>query len=331
MPDTSAPVDDIVLDIQNVHRQYDSTQALKGVSFQARRGEVLALIGPNGAGKTTLGAIVVQREKPDLGKVVYYLDEGETEEPDLSQIGFFPGDSSYYMSLAVERLLYHAATRKGLSGGEAAEATQYWLDRLGLANRPNMPLSSFSKGNQQKIQFAESVLHGPSIVYLDEPFNGLDPLNQEWFIGLIRELQETGMTILISDHHMHLLERIADRFLIVHQGRLVADGTLPVLRQRAQVGLSVRLRVVDPMSVDLNPFKEHPAIRSVERTASGDIRMLVSAAVPRNDILNFAKQRMRLTEILAEPASLHDIYVTIFSVQSADAEQSETIEAAEAA
>ena len=321
MPDTAVPVDDIVLDIQNVHRLYDPTHALKGVSLKARRGEILALVGPNGAGKTTLGAIIAQREKPDLGKVVYYLDEGQTEEPDQAQIGFFPGDSSYYMSLAVERLLYHAATRKGLSGGEAAEATQYWLDRLGMTNRPNMPLSSFSKGNQQKIQFAESVLHGPSIVYLDEPFNGLDPANQEWFIGLIRELQETGMTIFISDHHMHLLERIADRILIMHQGKLVADGTLPTLRQRSQVGLSVRLRVVDPMAVDLKPFKDHPAIRSVERTASGDIRMLVSAAVPRNDVLNFAKQRMRLTEILAEPASLHDIYVTVFSVQSADAEQ----------
>ena len=121
MPDTAVPVDDIVLDIQNVHRLYDPTHALKGVSLKARRGEVLALVGPNGAGKTTLGAIIAQREKPDLGKVVYYLDEGQTEEPDQAQIGFFPGDSSYYMSLAVERLLYHAATRKGLSGGEAAE------------------------------------------------------------------------------------------------------------------------------------------------------------------------------------------------------------------
>ena len=323
MPDTAAPVDDIILDIQNIHRIYDPTHALKGVSFQARRGEVIALIGPNGAGKTTIGSIMAQREKADMGKVIYHLDEGATEEPDLSQIGFFPGDSSYYMSLAVERLLYHAATRKGLTGGEAAEATQYWLDRLGMTNRPNMALSSFSKGNQQKIQFAESVLHGPSIVYLDEPFNGLDPVNQEWFIGLIRELQETGMTILISDHHMHLLERIADRFLIMHQGRLVADGTLAMLRQRAQVGLSVRLRVVEPMSVDLKPFRDHPAIRSVERTASGDIRMLISAAVPRNDVLNFIKQRMRLTEILAEPASLHDIYVTVFSVQSADIETTE--------
>ncbi|WP_395088391.1 ABC transporter ATP-binding protein [Armatimonas sp.] len=323
MPDTAGPVDDIILDIQNIHRIYDPTHALKGVSFQARRGEVIALIGPNGAGKTTIGSIMAQREKADMGKVVYYFDEGATEEPDLSQIGFFPGDSSYYMSLAVERLLYHAATRKGLTGGEAAEATQYWLDRLGMTNRPNMALSSFSKGNQQKIQFAESVLHGPSIVYLDEPFNGLDPVNQEWFIGLIRELQETGMTILISDHHMHLLERIADRFLIMHQGRLVADGTLTMLRKRAQVGLSVRLRVVDPMSVDLKPFRDHPAIRSVERTASGDIRMLISAAVPRNDVLNFIKQRMRLTEILAEPASLHDIYVTVFSVQSADTETTE--------
>lgn len=323
MPETTASVDDIVLDVQNLHRLYDPTHALKGVSFQAHRGEVLALVGPNGAGKTTLGNIIAGRERPDHGKVVFHLDEGETTEPDPLQIGFFPGDSSYYMSLAVERLLYHAATKKGLSGAEAAEATQYWLDRLGVANRPNMPLSSFSKGNQQKIQFAESVLHGPAVVYLDEPFNGLDPVNQEWFISLIRELQETGMTILISDHHMHLLERIADRILIMHQGRLVANGTLQELRHRAQVGFQARLRPADQTPIDLAPFREHPAIRSVERTATGELRLLVSASVPRNEVLNFAKQRLRLSEILAEPASLHDIYVTVFSVQSADATRNE--------
>ena len=91
MPDTAAPVDDIILDIQNIHRIYDPTHALKGVSFQARRGEVIALIGPNGAGKTTIGSIMAQREKADMGKVVYHLDEGATEEPDLSQIGFSRG------------------------------------------------------------------------------------------------------------------------------------------------------------------------------------------------------------------------------------------------
>lgn len=321
MPDRDGPVEDIILDVQNVHRIFETTHALKGVTFQAKRGEIIALIGPNGAGKTTLGHMVAGREIADHGKITWFLENGETDAPDPSEVGWFPGDSSFYMSLAVERLLYHAATKKGLEGAEAAEATQYWLNRLGLNNRPTTPLSSLSRGNQQKVQFAESVLHGPALVYLDEPFAGLDPVNQEWFIVLLRELQDTGMTILISDHHMHLLERISDRIMIMHQGRMVALGTLPELRVRAQTGNRIRLRVLDPMSVDLTPFREHRGIRSVERTPSGEIRMLTRADASRNEVLNLAKSKMRITEILAEPAGLYDIYVTVFSIPSADAEQ----------
>jgi ABC-2 type transport system ATP-binding protein len=322
MPDQGKPGDDIILDVHNVHRLFEPTHALKGITFQAKRGEILALIGPNGAGKTTLGEIVSGRDKPDHGTVTFHLDDGETETPDPSEVGWFPGDSSFYMSLAVERLLYHAASKKGLDGNEAAEATQYWLERLGLANRPTTALANLSKGNQQKVQFAESVLHGPSLVYLDEPFNGLDPINQEWFIALIRELQETGMTILISDHHMHLLERIADRILILHQGRLVACGTINELRARAQTGHRIRLRVLNAASVDLTPFKEHRGIRHVERTASGEIRLLTRSEALRTEVLNLAKSKMKITEVLAEPANLHDIYTTVFSIPSADAEES---------
>lgn len=310
----------LLLEAQDLQRLYDPTHALKGVSLKAFRGEVLALVGPNGAGKTTLGNVLIGRERPDHGKLTYYFESEGTQEPDTLELGYFPGDSLFFKSLAIERVFYHAATRKGIMGQEAAEVTQYWLDRLGLTARRNLPLSSFSQGNQQKIQLAEAVLHEPCLIFLDEPFNGLDPVNQEWLISLIRELQASGMTFLISDHHMALLERIADRVLLMHQGRLVVQGTLPELRQRAQLGYRVRLRPLEPAPINLTALREHPAVRSVEQVASGEIRLLVRASAPRNEVLNFAKQHLRLAEIFAEPTSLHDIYITLFSVQSADQE-----------
>ena len=317
---TTAPQRQLILEAQDLQRLYDPTHALKGISLQVFRGEVVALVGPNGAGKTTLGNVFIGREQPDHGRITYYFAGEGTATPDARELGYFPGDSTDFKSLAIERVLYHAATRKGMGRQEAAELTQYWLERLGFTARRHLPLASFSRGNQQKVQLAEAVLHEPTLVFLDEPFNGLDPVNQEWLISLIRELQASGMTFLISDHHMALLERVAGRVLLMHQGHLVAHGSLTELRQRAQLGFRVRLRPLENRAIDLRLFREHPAVRSAEQLASGEIRLLVKANTPRNEILNFAKQHLRLAEIFAEPATLHDIYVTLFSVQSADQE-----------
>lgn len=307
-----APISDpeIILAVHNVSRRYGNTYALENISFEVYRGEVFAILGPNGAGKTTMAHLLQGDFTPDTGEIRYYKKGEATSELSTNEIGYFPGDSSIFKTLALNRVLYHAATRRGMSPADAQEATDKWLERLELSDRANTSLANLSRGNQQKVQFAEAVLHSPRVVFLDEPFANLDPINQELFVTLIREVQANGTTILLSDHQMTLVERLANRICILHEGLMVAQGSLEELRALSQVGVRVRVRVIDPSApVDLHALLGHSGVRRVERTASGEIRLLTYDDTIPIEVLNFVKKNLRISEILAEPAGLHDIYV----------------------
>ena len=157
----------------------------------------------------------------------------------------------------------------------ARAAALEWLDRMGLADRADVKLDALSKGNQQKVQFISAVLHRPAFAVLDEPFSGLDPLNQELFAGVIRELRDEGMTVLLSAHQMQLVEKLADRVLLMNHGREVLSGTVDEMRQQTRamtrLGLHVRGNA-DPTRVRRPPGRGR---RRVERQRH------VGAAAPR--------------------------------------------------
>lgn len=302
--------DNIVLAVRNISRRFDNTQALNNVSFQIRRGEVFALLGPNGAGKSTMAHLLQGEFPADAGEILFYRGATPKSKLDADEMGYFPGDSSIYKTLPLTRVLYHAATRRGMSAEKAQQAADQWLARLELTSRANTALGNLSKGNQQKVQFAEAVLHSPEVVFLDEPFANLDPVNQELFVAMIRELQARKITVLLSDHQMSLVERLANHICILNHGSVIAQGTLNDLRTQSRVGLRVRLRLADPnAATDLGFLYSNPAVRLVERTASGEVRIMTYDDVMPVEILNFAKTHLRISEILAEPANLHDIYV----------------------
>jgi ABC-2 type transport system ATP-binding protein len=303
---------DVILDVRGVSKSFDRTRAVDDVSFRVYRGDVFALLGPNGAGKTTLANMILGALTPDTGSITYRLHGRTVEQPEPIDLGYFPCDTNIYGTLPINRMLSFSAFRRGIAEDEAEEATKRWLERLGMSHRANTWLSKLSKGNQQKVFFAEAVLHRPSLVFFDEPFAGLDPLNQELFITLIREMQDQGMTVLISDHQLSLVERLADQMLIIDQGQVIAGGTLDDLRRQAETGIRVRLRLADPYApIDLSFLGQHPAIRSYERTASGEVRILTYANIVPVEVLNYAKMNLRISEIFSEPASLHDVYVQI--------------------
>jgi ABC-2 type transport system ATP-binding protein len=299
-----------IVSVRNVTRRFDQTFAARGVCFDVRAGEVFALLGPNGAGKTTMANLLLGNQHPDEGEIRFHADGETSSSLAPSQVGYFPGDSSVYKSLPISRMLVHAGTRQGMAPAEAQAATELWLERMELSHRADTALGNLSRGNQQKVQFAEAVLHRPRIVFLDEPFASLDPVNQELFVAMIRELQREGITVLISDHQMPLIERLADYICILNHGRVIAQGTLEDLRGSANAGTRVRVRLADPRAaVDMEALSGLSAIQSVERTAGGEIRLMTTRAAAPVEVMNFAKTYLRVSEILAEPASLHDIYI----------------------
>jgi ABC-2 type transport system ATP-binding protein len=310
-------ITDSVLVMDQISKRFDRIRALSSLSMEVRRGEVLALLGPNGAGKTTIANLLQGYITPDTGNMTFYMGSTPRSHLEEWEIGYFPGDSSIYRSLPIDRVLFHAATRRGLDPTLAQQRTDRWLERIGLSTRANTALGNLSRGNQQKVQFVEAVIHQPHLLFLDEPFTSLDPVGQELFITLIRELQGQGTTILVSDHQLSLVERIADRIGILNLGRLIALGTQEELRKQANAGIRVRLRLANTNTpINLSYLYAHPSIRVVERTAGGEVRLLTHEDAVPSEVLNFAKKNLPISEILSEPATLHDIYVKLIGADN---------------
>jgi ABC-2 type transport system ATP-binding protein len=297
-----------ILTVRDVTKTYASVRAVAGVSFSVEASEIFALLGPNGAGKTSLVRMLLGILQPDSGAIEYRLD-GTIDPiwPDPSYLGYLPEDRGLYKDIPVLRTLVYFGVLRGMSRGDAKSAALEWLDRMGLAERANVKLDALSKGNQQKIQFISAVLHRPSFAVLDEPFSGLDPLNQEFFAKLIRGLRDEGMTVLLSAHQMQLVEKLADRVLLMNHGREVLSGTVDQMRRRTQATTRLGLHVRG--KADPSVFDGHPAVVGVETNGNGTLTLLLREGALLSDVLVRAGTRMDVIEVHSERLTLHDIYV----------------------
>jgi ABC-2 type transport system ATP-binding protein len=239
--------------IDNVRKRFARVTAVDGVSFDVRRGEICALLGPNGAGKTTLVRMMIGIFRPDEGTIRFQVDGSDpaASAPPASAasappgwIGYMPEERGLYRDIPVHRTLTYFGVLRGMPRERAATAAREWLARMGLADRAGDRLETLSKGNQQKVQIIASLVHRPALAILDEPFSGLDPVNQEAVIELFGSLRAEGMTILLSAHQMDLVERLADRIVLIDHGRVLAGGTVDEVRAAAGAGASARLHEV---------------------------------------------------------------------------------------
>ncbi|MFO0807504.1 MAG: ATP-binding cassette domain-containing protein [Gemmataceae bacterium] len=296
-----------ILTVEDVTKTYASVHAVAGVSFRVEPGEVFALLGPNGAGKTSLVRMLLGILRPDGGSITYRLRDEKASWPEPRDLGYLPEDRGLYKDVPVLRTLVYFGTLRGMSRSAARAAAMQWLERMGLADRCHQNLEAFSKGNQQKVQFVSAILHRPAFAVLDEPFSGLDPLNQDFFARLIRELAASGTTVLLSAHQMHLVERLADRILLMNRGKEVLSGTVDQMRAktRAVTRLGLRIRgVPDPTAL-----ADHPAVAGVEANADGRIVLLLREGATLGDLLVQAGSRFDVLEVHSERLSLHDIYI----------------------
>lgn len=221
-----------LLELDDVRKSFGRVRAVDGLSLTLPPGEILALVGPNGAGKTTALRMIIGMMKPDSGRIVYGLKGDASDGMDPHRIGYLPEERGLYTDVPVRRMLLYFAALRGMPRRESEPEAMRWLERLSLADRADEDVRNLSKGNQQKVQFITSVVHRPTLAVLDEPFSGLDPINQDLFLGLVRELREQGTTVLFSAHQMQLVERLADRVILLREGRPAARGSFAELRAR---------------------------------------------------------------------------------------------------
>lgn len=296
-----------VLEVDSIEKQFAQVKAVDRLSFDVRKGEIFALLGPNGAGKTTTVRMLMGIIRPDTGVIRYSLSDSQTW-PLASELGYLPEERGLYKDTPVLRTLVYMATLRGMKEKEAQTAALDWLERLGLKERAGNKLDTLSKGNQQKTQFISAVLHRPKFLILDEPFSGLDPLNHDLFSDLIRTLRNDGVTILLSAHQMQLVERIADRLLLIKEGRSVLHGSLEEIRKSASWANKLVLRTTKEKS-DLSIFERITGIESVRQTAPFEISLLVGQGSSLSELLVVAGSAMEIVDVQNERISLHEIYV----------------------
>jgi len=225
---------DVVIEATELYKRFGKVEAVAGVSFTVRAGEIFAVLGPNGAGKTTTIRMTLGLIQPDSGQARLW---GEVAKQTLYQrIGYLPEERGLYQDVTVLECLTYLASLKGLSRSEAKKRALAGLEQLGLAEKGKEKVKTLSRGMQQKVQFLATILHKPALIIIDEPFSGLDPLNTRLIKQLIYDLAAQGTTIVMSTHQMQQIEEMADRLMMISQGKRVLYGTVEQVRRHYATG-----------------------------------------------------------------------------------------------
>lgn len=314
--------DSPLLKVEEVTKQFDGVRAVDGVSFEVRRGEIFGLLGPNGAGKTTLIRMILGIFRPDSGRILYGdKGEGKGEGPceglPKERVGYLPEERGLYEDRRVGETLLYLAGLHGVDARRARERALLWLERLDLREHYHRRLKELSKGMQQKVQFIAAVLHEPELVVLDEPFSGLDPPSQDLFLGLIRQLAQEGMTVLLSSHQMNLVETLCDRVFLIHKGRRVLYGDLERIKQDHGMKV-VQLRFGRcRLPEELRRRIETACPAKVLAWGAEEAELLLPKDVPPKSFLEFlvndlmGDHDLDLEEIRITKPSLHRIFVEV--------------------
>jgi ABC-2 type transport system ATP-binding protein len=219
-----------MLTVQNLVKRFSSVVAVNGVSFTVPRGGIFGLLGPNGAGKTTTIRMILHILEQDGGSILYDAQPFSEKTRDL--LGYLPEERGLYKKSKVIDTLLYLGELRGLTRTQARERARAWLKRLELDGQENRKVEEFSKGNQQKIQFIGSVMHDPALVILDEPFSGLDPVNQLLFKDILLQMKQDGKAIILSTHQMDQAERLSDSLCLINRGAVVLGGPVRDVKQR---------------------------------------------------------------------------------------------------
>ena len=218
-----------LLEANNIKKEYTGHLALDNVSMHAAQGKVHGLLGPNGAGKTTLIRIINHITAPDSGEVL--LVGHLLTAADVSRIGYLPEERGLYKKMRVGEQAIFFARLKGMSRNDARTAVHEWFEKLGITSWYDKKVEELSKGMAQKVQFVITVLHRPTLLILDEPFSGFDPINADILRREILRLRDQGVTVIFSTHNMSSVEEICDDITLINHSRVILDGEVNAIRR----------------------------------------------------------------------------------------------------
>jgi ABC-2 type transport system ATP-binding protein len=217
-----------MLQMQDLTKSYGDVKALDGCTFGVGPGQMLGFLGPNGSGKTTTMRAIFGLIKLDRGSVT--LDGKPISAQDRLAFGYMPEQRGLYPKMKAADQLAYLGALHGMEPAEARRAGMELLDDLGLSDRANDPVEELSFGNQQRVQLAAALVHDPSVLVLDEPFNGLDPIGAETMAEVLRLRAEAGATVIFSSHQLDMVEDLCEEVAVINEGRIVMEGNVRQLK-----------------------------------------------------------------------------------------------------
>lgn len=216
--------------VEGVIKSYGDFRAVDHLSFDVQTGEIFALLGPNGAGKSTMIRMILDIIKPDEGKIAVL--GGQINAERKNRIGYLPEERGLYTDVPVIEMMAYLGRLKGLSRADARSSAMSLLEKLELADHAKNKVSELSKGMQQKVQFAVTIMHKPELIIIDEPFSGLDPVNRLVIKELLVDFKNEGGSIVMSTHQMNQVEEMADRMLMISHGQQKLYGHVDAIKEQ---------------------------------------------------------------------------------------------------
>jgi len=294
------------LELSGIGKRFGTFEAVRDLSFTHEKGRILGFLGPNGAGKTTTLRMLLGLIVPDAGTLRIL---GEPSAKDVrDRIGYLPEERGLYKRMRAATAIAYLAALKGMDMKAARARARALLEEYGLGANAETRIEGLSKGMAQKVAFLAALAHDPELLILDEPFSGLDPINQQNLEMSIRALARAGKTVLFSTHTMAQAERLCDRLVILAHGRKVFDGTLEearrLLPRRARIGADADLsflRNVPGVASLAAPGPAQP-YWEMELKEGADSSLLLAACFER---------RIALTHFDVSDASLQDVFVAL--------------------
>jgi len=293
-----------VLQLEHVKKQFGDFTAVDDLSFSVPAGGVFGFLGGNGAGKTTSLRMALDIIRPTSGRIEVLGAPPSRER--AAEIGFLPEERGLYRLMSVLNTVIYFGRLKGMEAGAARKASIALIERMGLEDRADTPVAKLSKGLAQKVQLATALVNSPKLVLLDEPFSGLDPVNQGVLEDLILALAHDGSTVIFSTHVMQHAERLCDRLVLLARGRKVFEGTQDEARAALPGRLTLTCRT-DPVALP-GVASTTPVGSAVEGWARFEVTMKPGADA--GDLLEACTaQSFALRAFDIHRPALHEVFI----------------------
>lgn len=296
------------LEVKELRKSFSENEVLHGISFSVESGKALGLLGRNGAGKTTTIRILMDVFKANSGEI---LIDGKKFKPRDYQIGYLPEERGLYPKKKVTEQIVYLAQLRGIPAKKAKESAKLWLEKLGIEEYANRTLDSLSKGNQQKVQLAQTLVCDPEIVILDEPFSGLDPVNAQILKDTVRELISKEKIVIFSSHQMSYVEEFCEEIAIINKGEIVLSGNLREIKKEfgnnRLILSSNNLSLNDLESICKDKFNDLVIVNEVKKDYL--VLELLNSTTKNQFLENILKENIDIEKFAVYEPDLTDIFV----------------------